>query len=141
MSALGKFMKPLSANSANPPFLGLKGKFQINNGAAEQLLGISQVNEAVTQLDGITQQNAAMVEQLASSAGSLQVQADTVAETVSVASNPVRNGLSPTEGIVTVDPGTSSAATRGNAADDGSAGTTTLAPLSSGCPVSEIFRP
>jgi len=57
---------------------------EINTGSAEQLLGISQVNEAVTQLDTITQQNAAMVEQLASSAGELQAQAQTVAESVSV---------------------------------------------------------
>jgi aerotaxis receptor len=29
------------------------------------LLGVSQVNEAVSHMDGVTQQNAAMVEQLA----------------------------------------------------------------------------
>ena len=57
---------------------------EIHNGAAEQLLGISQVNEAVTQLDTITQQNAAMVEELASSANSLQGQAQAVAESVRV---------------------------------------------------------
>ena len=57
---------------------------EINTGANEQLLGISQVNEAVAQLDTITQQNAAMVEELASSAQSLQGQAAAVAESVSV---------------------------------------------------------
>ncbi len=36
--------------------------------------GVSQINEAVTQLDGITQQHAAMVEQLAATAQSLDGQ-------------------------------------------------------------------
>ncbi len=57
---------------------------EIHGGASEQLLGISQVNEAVTQLDTITQQNAAMVEELASSATSLQGQAEAVAQSVRV---------------------------------------------------------
>ena len=39
------------------------------------------------------------------------------------------------------EPSTISAATIGNAADDGSAGTTTSAPCSSGWPVSAILRP
>jgi aerotaxis receptor len=56
----------------------------INTGANEQLMGISQVNEAVSQMDGITQQNAAMVEELASSASSLQEQAAAVAQSVKV---------------------------------------------------------
>ncbi len=57
---------------------------EITSGAREQLTGISQINEAVAQMDTITQQNAAMVEQLASSASNLQQQADTVAEAVRV---------------------------------------------------------
>ena len=57
---------------------------EIHNGATEQLMGISQVNEAVTQLDTITQQNAAMVEELASSAGALQTQTAAVAASVRV---------------------------------------------------------
>ncbi|MFM8900558.1 MAG: methyl-accepting chemotaxis protein [Burkholderiales bacterium] len=55
---------------------------EINTSANEQLMGISQVNEAVSQMDQITQQNAAMVEELASSASSLQDQAAAVAESV-----------------------------------------------------------
>jgi uncharacterized protein involved in outer membrane biogenesis len=35
MSALGKFMKTVGASNDNTPFLGLKGQFKINNGAAE----------------------------------------------------------------------------------------------------------
>ena len=42
---------------------------------------------------------------------------------------------------VTSEPSTTSAATIGNAAEDGSAGTTTSAPCSSGWPVSAILRP
>jgi aerotaxis receptor len=57
---------------------------EISHGAREQLSGISQINEAVTQLDAITQQNAALVEQMAASAVSLEGQAQTLAETVKV---------------------------------------------------------
>ena len=57
---------------------------EISNGAREQLSGISQVNEAVTQLDSITQQNAALVEEMAASAVSLEGQSQTLAETVKV---------------------------------------------------------
>lgn len=47
---------------------------QISSAATEQTLGIGQVNDAVNQLDSITQQNAALVEQLAASAQSLHGQ-------------------------------------------------------------------
>ena len=57
---------------------------EISSGAREQLSGISQVNEAVAQMDTITQQNAALVEEIAASAMQLQGQASTVAETVQV---------------------------------------------------------
>jgi aerotaxis receptor len=56
----------------------------ISTGAQEQLAGISQVNEAVTQMDTITQHNAALVEQIAASATDLQTQAAAVAEAVQV---------------------------------------------------------
>jgi aerotaxis receptor len=57
---------------------------QISRGAQEQLSGISQVNEAVAQLDGITQQNATLVEQLATSGLALRGQADILASSVEV---------------------------------------------------------
>ena len=57
---------------------------EIHSASNEQLSGISQVNSAVAHLDTITQQNAALVEQNAASAMALQVQAQTVAETVQV---------------------------------------------------------
>jgi methyl-accepting chemotaxis protein len=45
---------------------------EISTAAAEQTQGIGQVGEAVTQLDQVTQQNAALVEELAAAAGSLK---------------------------------------------------------------------
>ena len=57
---------------------------EIHSASSEQLSGISQVNAAVAHLDSITQQNAALVEENAASAMALQVQAQTVAETVQV---------------------------------------------------------
>ena len=57
---------------------------EISSGAREQLSGISQINEAMAQMDNITQQNAALVEEIAASAMQLQGQASTVAETVQV---------------------------------------------------------
>ncbi len=47
---------------------------EISNASAEQTLGISQINEAIAQMDSITQQNAAMVEELAATASSLSQQ-------------------------------------------------------------------
>jgi len=57
---------------------------QISGGANEQLTGISQVNDAVNQLDGITQQNAAMVEQFSAASSALAAQAEVVSRAVSV---------------------------------------------------------
>ncbi|BAL96782.1 methyl-accepting chemotaxis protein [Rubrivivax gelatinosus] len=54
----------------------------ISHGADEQLQGISQINTAVSQLDGITQQNAALVEQIAAAALQLRAKANTVTEAV-----------------------------------------------------------
>ena len=50
----------------------------------EQSAGIDQVNQAVGQMDEMTQQNAALVEQAAAAAESLQDQAAKLAEAVSV---------------------------------------------------------
>jgi len=57
---------------------------QISGGSHEQLTGISQVNDAVNHLDGITQQNAGMVEQFSASAVALAEQAEVVSRAVSV---------------------------------------------------------
>ncbi|OYU27371.1 MAG: chemotaxis protein [Burkholderiales bacterium PBB2] len=57
---------------------------QIHLGADEQLRGISQVNQAIGHLDGITQQNSALVEQLARAAGVLQAQVGEVEAAVQI---------------------------------------------------------
>jgi methyl-accepting chemotaxis protein len=56
---------------------------EITASAAEQRDGIDQVNQAVTQLDAMTQQNAALVEQSAAAADSMKQQAHRLAEVVS----------------------------------------------------------
>ncbi len=55
---------------------------EISSSAAEQTTGISQINEAVTHMDSITQQNAAMVEELAAAAKSLQGQVEGVSNSM-----------------------------------------------------------
>ncbi len=50
----------------------------------EQSQGIGQVNNSITEMDDATQQNAALVEQAAAAAGSLQEQAAKLASVVSV---------------------------------------------------------
>jgi methyl-accepting chemotaxis protein len=51
--------------------------------SSEQTAGIEQINEAVMQMDDMTQQNAALVEEAAAAAGSLQNQAASLAQLVS----------------------------------------------------------
>jgi methyl-accepting chemotaxis protein len=57
---------------------------EISNATAEQSTGIGQVGEAVTQLDQVTQQNTALVEESAAAAERLKHQAAKLAEVVSV---------------------------------------------------------
>lgn len=57
---------------------------QVSAGSVEQFEGVSQVAHAVVQLEDITKQNAAMVDQLAAAAGSLRLQAEVVTESVRV---------------------------------------------------------
>jgi methyl-accepting chemotaxis protein len=52
--------------------------------SGEQNAGINQINEAVAQMDAVTQQNAALVEQAAAAAEAMQQQADSLALAVSV---------------------------------------------------------
>ncbi|GGY37062.1 methyl-accepting chemotaxis protein [Pseudoduganella albidiflava] len=51
---------------------------EIAAAGAEQSGGIGQVNQAIVQMDGVTQQNAALVEEAAAAAESLKLQADTL---------------------------------------------------------------
>ncbi|NHZ39603.1 methyl-accepting chemotaxis protein [Massilia aquatica] len=57
---------------------------EITAASVEQTAGIEQINQAITQMDEVTQQNAALVEQAAAAAGALQDQAGTLAGVVSV---------------------------------------------------------
>src|SRR5690606_13459679 len=52
---------------------------EIASSAQEQATGLSQVNAAVNQMDQVTQQNAAMVEQTTAAAASLKTEADQLA--------------------------------------------------------------
>ncbi len=57
---------------------------EIEAAAREQSEGIEQVNKAITQIDEVTQHNAALVEEAAASAKSLEEQAVILLEAVSV---------------------------------------------------------
>ncbi|MRW86487.1 HAMP domain-containing protein [Pseudoduganella sp. FT26W] len=53
---------------------------EITSASSEQSIGIDQVNTAITQMDQVTQQNAALVEQAAAAAASMQEQATRLAD-------------------------------------------------------------
>jgi methyl-accepting chemotaxis protein len=57
---------------------------EISAASQEQTAGIEQVNQAVSQMDTVTQQNAGLVEEAASASEALQNQAVKLAELVSV---------------------------------------------------------
>lgn len=57
---------------------------EISAASNEQAVGVAQVGEAVMQMDQVTQQNAAMVEEMAAAASSLQSQAQDLVQTVAV---------------------------------------------------------
>jgi methyl-accepting chemotaxis protein len=57
---------------------------EISAASNEQAAGVSQVGEAVTQMDQVTQQNAALVEEMAAAASSLKSQAGDLVQTVAV---------------------------------------------------------
>ena len=56
---------------------------EIADASREQSTGIGHVNQAITEMDAVTQQNAALVEQAAAAAASLQEQSATLAQLVS----------------------------------------------------------
>lgn len=63
----------------------------ITAASVEQSAGVSQVSEAVIQMDQVTQQNAALVEEMAAAAGSLSAQAQELVSAVSVFQFPEGN--------------------------------------------------
>ncbi len=64
---------------------------EIAAASIEQSSGIEQVNQAITQMDEVTQQNAALVEEAAAAAESLEEQAQVLSQAVSVFK--VRDGM------------------------------------------------
>jgi len=57
---------------------------EIQSASDAQTLGISQINEAIRLMDNNTQQNAALVEEAAAAAGSMQSQAESLAKAVGI---------------------------------------------------------
>jgi methyl-accepting chemotaxis protein len=57
---------------------------EISAASLEQTQGIGQIGDAVSQLDQVTQQNAALVEESAAAAESLRIQAESMAQAVAV---------------------------------------------------------
>jgi len=57
---------------------------EITAASHEQTQGIEQINQAITQMDQVTQQNAALVEEAAAAAASMQEQAGSLVRSVSV---------------------------------------------------------
>ena len=57
---------------------------EIASASAEQTSGIEQINQAITQMDEVTQQNAALVEEAAAAAEALQEQAANLAGVVNI---------------------------------------------------------
>ena len=57
---------------------------EISAASSEQSTGIEEINRAITQMDEVTQQNAALVEEAAAAAQSLQDQAGRLSQVVSV---------------------------------------------------------
>ena len=56
---------------------------EISVASPEQATGIDQVNRAIIQMEGVTQQNAALVEEAAAAAESMREQAEALSELVS----------------------------------------------------------
>lgn len=56
----------------------------ITNASQEQSEGVLQIEEAINQMDNVTQQNAALVEQMAAAASALNTQAEDLVKTISI---------------------------------------------------------
>ncbi|WP_323140265.1 methyl-accepting chemotaxis protein [Massilia phyllosphaerae] len=68
---------------------------EISSASREQEGGITQINQALTDMDAVTQQNAALVEEAAGAAGSLQEQADRLQQMVAVFKVDVADSAAP----------------------------------------------
>src|SRR5208283_832598 len=67
----------------NPRKRGTDIMAEISAASVEQSSGIEQVNQAITQMDDVTQQNAALVEEAAAAAESLEEQAQQLSALIS----------------------------------------------------------
>ena len=68
---------------------------EISSASEEQSDGIEQINLAITQMDEVTQKNAALVEEAAAAAQAMQHQAGTLLEVVSIFKLGVEHGAAP----------------------------------------------
>jgi methyl-accepting chemotaxis protein len=68
---------------------------EISTASNEQSAGIAQVNEAISQMDAVTQQNAALVEQAAAAAASMQQQSAALLQAVGVFRVDADSGATP----------------------------------------------
>ena len=66
---------------------------EITSASQEQRIGIDQVNEAIAQMDQVTQQNAALVEEAAAAAASMQDQAARLAHAAAGFTLPAQAGI------------------------------------------------
>lgn len=85
---------------------------EISAASAEQSTGVAQVAQAIAQMDQNTQQNSALVEQSASAASSLQLQAEQLVEAVSVFKLAHYESASSARPAVTTSKATSQPATK-----------------------------
>ena len=88
VEAAGRTMNDILATIDNLALL----VHEISAASGEQVTGIGQVNTAVTQIDQVTQQNAALVEQAAAAAASLESQAQRLQGSVSLFRLPTQLG-------------------------------------------------
>ena len=80
---------------------------EITAASVEQSAGIEQINQAISQMDNVTQQNAALVEQAAAAAESMEEQAQRLAITVSgfkIHDKLISDNALPTDQEVAVEP-------------------------------------
>lgn len=85
---------------------------EIAAASQEQGTGIEQVNQAIGQMDQVTQQNAALVEEAAAAAASLQDQAATLSQVVSVFKISPAQVMTPA--TTAISAGSATQAARGN---------------------------
>jgi len=78
---------------------------EIAAASSEQSAGIEEINQAVMQIDGMTQQNAALVEEASRTAATLQDQAVTLSQSVSVFNLGVREFGNDDEAVAMVHEG------------------------------------